>query len=57
MANTSLEEAKARRRELIEAICKEADEITRIDRSLPILKSIELEADLLLDWLEDSRYT
>ena len=43
----NLETAKARRKELIQQICDASDEISVIDRRLPILKSIELEADLL----------
>jgi len=41
------QEAKDRRLELIEAICKAADEIREIDNQLPILYSLALEADLL----------
>lgn len=38
--------ALARRLELIEVIATAADEIAAIDRDLPILQSMALEADL-----------
>jgi hypothetical protein len=44
---TSLDAALARRQELLEAIAQAADEITAIDRQLPVLRSMALEADLL----------
>lgn len=44
---TNLEMARSRRKELFELIAAAADEIASIDRSLPILYSQALEADLL----------
>jgi len=44
---TNFEIAKSRRKELFELIAAAADEIASIDRSLPILYSQALEADLL----------
>jgi hypothetical protein len=41
------QEARNRRAELIKIIAEAADAIAAIDRDLPILKSIALEADLL----------
>ena len=47
MLNNEYKIATARRQELLEIIAQCADEIAVIDRELPILKSIELEAILL----------
>lgn len=41
------DEAKARRLELLEIIALAANEISQIDRQLPVLKSMALESDLL----------
>jgi hypothetical protein len=47
MAITSLEAALTRRLELIEEIARCADAICALDRAMPVLKSMALEADLL----------
>ncbi|MFA6373330.1 MAG: hypothetical protein WCW68_11950 [Methanothrix sp.] len=43
---TNLDMATSRRKELLELIASASDEIAAIDRSLPILYSQALEADL-----------
>ena len=42
----NFDEARARRRELLEIIGHAADEIARIDADLPVLQSQALESDL-----------
>jgi len=47
MVITLLESALSRRRELLEIIALAADEIGVLDKAMPILRSVALEADLL----------
>ena len=46
MMPMNFDQAIARRQQLIEAIAACADEIRQIDRDLPVLQSMALEADL-----------